>query len=281
MQRITSTLLSAIATTVAVTAIAPVATAFTGTHDGWTYFQDSAYDSTGGRAKFEMFGIAYKQDGDTISIAINSNMGLGGSAVAQSADGNTGYGDLMLNFGDTQYGIRFAGANDSGVSGTGVFENITTTDVTAANDGWSSFESYANSVGSNATHFGDERDAAFFANDAHRQSGNVLASGDWVGGLTTLGMGELLDFGAAFGGAEIGTETFGFSFRRTEEMVGDFTLALLLECINDGLALDGSLMASEPEIEDPTGVPEPAGVVGLLGAVIFGGSKLRRHDAEA
>ncbi|MEM6503435.1 MAG: XDD3 family exosortase-dependent surface protein [Cyanobacteria bacterium P01_C01_bin.89] len=284
MQRITSTLISTLAAATAVVSIAPIASAnpFVGNHDGWTYIQDSTNDGTGGNGIFEVFGMAYKQDGNTLSFAINSAMGIEGNYWGGAADKNVGYGDLMLNFGGTEYGVRFAGTNDSGVAEAGLYSDITTMDVTSTNSGWSTTAKYEKYVRKNmkgeARFFGDERDEAIFDSTAKRQSGNVLQSGTKVGDIAMLTSENLLNFDAAFGGAETGAETFGFSFEMTEEMSGEFIAKLWLECINDGLGMDGFI--TQMVVEDPVvpaEVPEPTGMLGLLGATVFGGSQLRRR----
>ncbi|MGD1850533.1 MAG: XDD3 family exosortase-dependent surface protein, partial [Cyanophyceae cyanobacterium] len=170
MRRLTSTLISTLAAATAVVSIAPIASAnpFVGTHDGWTYFQDSANDGTGGNGIFEMYGMAYKQNGNTLSFAINSAMGIEGNYWNGAADNNVGYGDLMLNFGGTKYGVRFSDSNDSGVAETGLYSDITTMDVTSTNSGWKSakaYESYVrNNMNGEARFYGDEREEAIFNN---------------------------------------------------------------------------------------------------------------------
>lgn len=280
MKRLTSTLLSTLAAAATVAAIAPTASAYslTGTHGDWTYMQDSTDDGTGGNGIFEVHGMAYKQEGNILSFALNADIGINGHYRDRAKDDNIGWGDLVLTFGDVEYGVRFAGTNDSGVSETGLYSDITRKDVTKDNNGWKKFKDYANYVGDEATHFGDERDDAHFANKAKRKSGNVLKKGTHEGDVTLLGSSELLDFNAAFGGDETGDYTFGFSFEMTEEMTGEFIAELWLECINDSIALDG-IVASKITTP-PVGVPEPTALLGLLGATAFGGTRLRRRNND-
>jgi len=55
-----------------------------------------------------------------------------------------------------------------------------------------------------------------------------------------------LDFGGAFGvgNNKLGATTFGFSFTRTPEMLGEFVAHLFAECTNDGMAIEGILKKS-------------------------------------
>jgi hypothetical protein len=260
-------------TTVASTAVfSPTASAnpFTGTSDGWTYIQDAAYDSTGGRNKFEIFGMAYQQVGNSLMFSINANLGVNGVYWGAAANDNINFGDMILDFGSTQYGVRFAQDNDSGVSEYGLYADITTKDVTATNQGWETQKKYSNNA-KGERFYGDSRDAAYFSNTDKRKAETVIASGTKVAddGFRYLSASELLDFGAAFNTTNIGSQTFGFAFNLTEDMVGAFDAKLLLECINDGLAITGDL----------ADVPEPASVLGLFAIAGLAGARLRRRAA--
>lgn len=108
---------------------------------------------------FEGFGMAYAVDDENVTFAFNANFGLNGHNDIGAADGNITWGDLFLNFDPTKtfqesqeagtaWGIRFAESNDSQIGGsrTGVFEDITTADVTAANLGHQSYSGYNSQV---------------------------------------------------------------------------------------------------------------------------------------
>jgi hypothetical protein len=262
---------STLATVAATAALSPAASAnaFTGTYDGWTYIQDATHDSTGGRNKYEIFGLASKQVGNQLHFAINANMGLAGVHESRAADKNISFGDLFLHFDNgKQFGIRFAPGNDSGVNKTGVFTDITTKDVTAQNAGWARQTQYKNNQ-PDARFYGDERDDDFFSNSAHRAAATVIKTGDFIGEITAPKV-DLLDFSKAFGGAQVGKETVGFSFDLTPAMVGRFDAKLLLECINDGIALTS----------ETTKVPEPASVLGLVGVAALAGTQIRRKKAQ-
>ena len=120
----------------------------------WTYVNDSFKDGTDGvlggvgrSSAFEMFGMAFKEQGNEFFIAINSNLDITGQYRSYTPnDQNIGYGDLFLNFtGGTLheangqeklFGIRFADTNNSGVSETGVYSNVTGMNVSSFNNGW-------------------------------------------------------------------------------------------------------------------------------------------------
>lgn len=57
----------------------------------------------------------------------------------------------------------------------------------------------------------------------------------------------------------LGSKTFGFSFKKTADMAGDFIASLFFECTNDGIGIDGKV--------SETKVPEPStlGAIGLVG----------------
>ena len=262
---------STLATVAATAAFAPAASAnaFTGTYDGWTYIQDATHDSTGGRHKYEIFGLASKQVGNQLHFAINANMGLEGVNENRADDGNISFGDLFLHFDDATFGIRFAESNDSGVTGTGVFADVTTKDVTEENAGWARQTQYKKNQ-TDARFYGDERDDDFFSNSAHRAAATVINTGNYIGAITAPKI-DLLDFSKAFGGAApVGKNTVGFSFDLTPAMVGRFDAELLLECINDGLALTA----------ETTKVPEPASLLGLVSVAALAGTQIRRKKAQ-
>lgn len=256
-------------------ALLPLSPAQAFTPDGsWNYvrdsFNDSTYTESGspitvGGTLFELYGLAIKQEGDTISVAFNTNLGLGGHATTLAADGNIGWGDLIFNFGDTQYGVRFAATNDSQVSELGLYENITTADVTAANYGWPTIQQYENKVvshlaageslygdlGAGTTELGDRTTAGKLP--------TVIGSGTKVANdnFQLLDAATLTDLDFATGlnanGATLGSKTIAFSFTRSAAMVGNFTATLFAECFNDGVALKGTLDDSSQDVPESSG----------------------------
>ena len=288
--------------------------------NGWNYARDYSYDGTGGYSSrtdpdtglsystsaYEIYGLAIHQEGETVTVGINANMGLGGNYFSGAADKNVGWGDFMFNAGGQKYGVHFSQDNDSFGRGNqdgalddfaprhtlGLYKDITTKDVSAVNSGWSSLESHYNATKDRAVNsaernagiksFGDLEGSEMDFYTQSRSSGNAIASGTKVenDNFQLLNQTELsnlgLDFGNAFDVANhrLGTHTFGFSFTRTPEMLGDFVAHLFAECINDGAAIVGKFEEVVAEVP----VPEPTATVGLaLFGLMAAGSKLRKR----
>lgn len=262
-------------------------------YQDWNYAIDSFNDGAdagtyGANSGFEFYGMAMTERDGKVYIGINSNLGLGGDA-----GGNPDviyYGDLFFNFtgnglddaNGSLYGIHFdPGADsDSGVSEAGVYSNVTGKNVAADNFGFKSM----------TTHHNDTPDGATMADlssrDDYFQSGvnedwkalNSIASGTKIGGIDMLDAVALQAVGLDFGNFDAtGSQTFGFSFDRSLLPDGDFIAHVFAECINDGMALEGSLVASASA--DPESVPEPASVLGML-AVSGLALKLRHRQGS-
>jgi hypothetical protein len=273
----------------------------------WNYGMDSSYDGTGPlfgggfgvgpTSHYEAFGMAYTADNDTVTFAFNANFGINGRSYAGAADGNIGWGDLFLNldpdknFTDSKaagsvLGIRFAGTNDSGMSETGVFSNITTKNVTGQNSGWSSYNSYNNYVGSKTNGSvelidGKSREDSEAYLGAHGQS--VLNSGTKVGDVSVLDNAALTNMGLNFGSGGSGSETFGFSFARSLLPGGDLNWVahVMAECANDTVGMSGEFAAQTPPPggpggEPPVGTPEPSVMLGSA-AALYGVWKGKRR----
>lgn len=255
---------------VGATAIAQPARAF----GSWDYVRDSFHDSTEagrpvGGTVYEIYGMAVKQAGDTVTVAINSNFGVGGIDDSRASSGNITFGDLILNFGGTQYGVRFAEGNESGVSGLGLYEGITTKDTTSTNYGWGKISKYENrvagSVQAGESLYGD-LDAGtdyFGKRNKWRKAAIAIGSGTKVENDNFL-LGDAvdlagLDFATGLGATDLGSEIVAFSFTRTADMVGDFTAHIFAECFNDGVALKGNLSPEDPGAS----TPEPTGIAAL------------------
>ena len=274
---------SAIASPAAIGSLCILATltgsvAVAGEYDGWTFARDSFNDETGG-PDFEIYGVAFKQEGNIFSFAFNANTARTGVSAPFAFDGNIGWGDLIFSAGGSQYGVKFAD-NDSGVTELGLYADITTKDVTFENFGWDTQRDYAAAValnGGTPVFFGDDRDTAFFNDTSVQQAEQVIATGTKVGDIADLDASELLDFSAAFGGVAVGAHTFGFSFELAFGMTGNFLMHVLLECINDGIALDGTFLTAGGSA--PIGAPEPGSAIALgLMAAIATGTALRRRS---
>jgi hypothetical protein len=267
----------------------------------WNYRFDSFADGTGSllnssghgigiNSQYEMFGSAYgyNQDSGKVFFAFNSNIPLLGNSHSRAADGNIGWGDLFINLDPTKnfsqvqgtsslLGIRFAATNDSGISGgeTGVYQGVTTANVTQANRGWSSYSSYNNYVSSKQgsvelidgmtrteaeTYLGSHGYAAI--GSAQQKLGDInLLTGSELAGLG-------LDFGNPAG------QVFGFSFDRSVLPEGDlsFVYHLMAECANDTMGGIG-------EIQD---VPEPTAFIGLaVVGLLLGGRRSLKHRNDA
>lgn len=305
------TLIGTAATTACLLSMTGVAQAGTFVN-GWNYARDYFNDGTGGYTNgvsvYEIYGMAVHQDGDTITVGINTNLGLQGTYHDPAKDDNIGWSDFLFSVGGQQYGIHFAQTNDSfgrglnsaaldaaqGTNALGLYKDITTKNVTAVNDGWSTIKAHYDYTKNRAQNVADRNagvkslgdlessETSFYT--ANRGAPTSIKSGTKVENdnfqllnstqLSSLG----LDFSKAFGVAsnKLGTQTFGFSFTKTPEMLGEFVSYLFAECTNDGIALKGTF----EEVKVPgVPVPEPTAVAGLaLVGLMLAGSKLRKHS---
>lgn len=283
----------AIAATVA---IAPSAHAFLVPETDpatWTYAQDSFTDGTYGnnvktKSPYQMFGMGYIADENTVTFAFNANMGIGGNSDGIAADKNIGWGDLFLNLSPSQgiqdvagssnlIGIRFAGTNESGVpTTTGVYSNATLKNITATNNGWSSAVDHYNGYSKRVTNNGgsvelidgmNNSDALAYLGGNSNYGQSVMASGKHLGDVTLLSAGDLTEMGLNFGSiGATGSQTFGFSFARSLLPGGELNWIahIMAECANDSMGMDGTFQAYNPPGggENPNeGVPEPFSMV--------------------
>jgi hypothetical protein len=220
----------------------------------WMYAKDSFTDGTGHKS-LEIYGVAVKQEGNTIMVAINANMGPEGetdwSSLHKSIrnkikDGNVAFSDFVLDFGgDVKYAVHFAAGNDSSVTTLGLYQDITLKDVAKENAGFSnlkSYQNYAKNPSLGDLSFSD----GYFDVNSEWSVPMSIESGTQVNGdnFTSLTAADLagmgLDFVSGLGvsnASELGSHTFGFSFTKTDDMVGDFTGYFFTECRNDGVAI--------------------------------------------
>jgi hypothetical protein len=261
--------------------------------NGWNYAIDSFNDgftawTTGTNSNYEFYGLAIKETADKVYVGLNSNLKLGGQSAGGAFDGHIHYGDLFFNFTGQDlngaqgnlFAIKFDEGNDSGfdadksgdiegdeVLALGVYGNVTGKNMTAKNSGFTNMAHHYNRAGSNAS-MGDLNE-----NDAYFQQGNrsvttSIQSGTFLGGIDKLDGGALAALGLNFQSVDnlvAGKHTFGFSFTRDLMVDGDYVAHLFAECINDGIAIAGSLPHVEiPEVPDAVDVPEPALATGLF-----------------
>jgi hypothetical protein len=251
-------------------------------HNGWNYSIDSFNDGTEGgtigqNSKFEFYGMAYKQVGNQVVFAINSNLAKTGYNYGGAAGGNIGYGDLMLDF--TGQG-SLSGANGSlqavkfatndGSNSMGVYDGVTAKSVTTANSGYGTTNSHTATVsylGGTASYGEVASNTSYI--DGNAAALNVIDTGTYRGGITEIadfsGLG--LDFGHF---NATGTQTFGFSIDKSLLKRGSFVASLFAECGNDGLVLTGAI------------VPEPSAMIGLTAVgLMAGASQLRKRRRAA
>ena len=253
--------------------ILPVENALAGTlHNGWNYAIDSFSDGVSGpiigpAGAFEFYGMAIKQAGDTLVLALNANLPITGTPDPLAQNGSISWGDLFFNFSGNDFktasdakelfAVRFAANNDSGVSDLGVYGNVTAKNVTQTNVGFINLQQYDNTVINGG---GTPSLADLASNDPYLEytgNWNILNSintGTKLGNINFLDNASLtaqgLDF-AHFSAA--GSQTIGFSFDRDLLPAGSFVAHILAECANDGMALQGEFK-----------VPEPSVLLGLL-----------------
>jgi hypothetical protein len=267
-----------------VAAVMGMAPAQAGTlHNGWTYSIDSFNDGTEGNvvgknSKFEFYGMAYRQVGKNIEFAINSNLDWDQAYQYSGArNGNIGYGDLMLNFGDQtsftaaetankMYGVRFDGDNDSRVNGQNgglaLYSNVKTQSLTTVNAGYSSVGQHASTIKNlggvdsygdlavSTSYFGAQTAAA----QTHIKTGTLAQN---LSGITTSFANTGLDFGHF---KATGTKTFGFTLDASKMPTGKFMASLFAECGNDGIVLSGEIK----DLKSSTKVPEASSSAGLM-----------------
>lgn len=191
---------------------------------GWEYTVDAVGDNTDGDA-YDIGGIAFKQEGNELFVAITGGTPLGGTGYDRNLQ-QILYGDLLVappgvNFQDAMEkgklsAVHFSGSEDSGANeGLGLYKNVAAKGVGVHNFGHSSHENYANIVNSDVDNFfgdlGLENDY-FNKNKGY----NVIAEGTKVenDGFKLLDTDDLKGLGlnlAKFGDSPT-TETFGFKF---------------------------------------------------------------------
>ncbi len=286
-------------------ATAGIAPAHAQDASGWTYSIDSFDDGSeagrrGSNSVYEFYGLAIKETADRVYVGLNSNLGLGGDYTGGAWDNYIHYGDLFFNFtgedlADAQgnlFAVKFDAGNDSGVSELGVYGDVVGQNVAKQNSGFQTMNSHRDwANGGGTASMGDlDHNTTLADGDSYFQQGkysvtNSIASGTFLGGIEQLDGGALAALGLNFqsvNAAVQGTQTFGFSFARDLMVDGEYVAHLFAECINDGLAIAGSLPRIEiPEPPSPEDVPEPAITAGLLLIGGLGLLKSRQREATA
>lgn len=247
----------------------------------WQYEMDSFTDSTettqtgmkAGGTSFEIYGMAMKQQGDMITVAISTNLPMDGGWWPKKGGGelHIGWGDLIFDFSgskvagkvtapsDDVYGVRFNNYSDSGVAEKGLYKVDNLKSVVYQNHGHLELFSYqarVNRAGGVASLGELPVDDSYFTRWA--KAGQVptsIGSGNLISPLKAPQEYALTDLDFDLTGAVEGLEpesknnaskngeiyTISFSFQRTPEMTGDFTAYLFTECLNDGIIFTGTL----------------------------------------
>jgi hypothetical protein len=268
----------------------------------WSHSVDAFNDSTGGHV-YELHGLAVGEDNNNVYVGINGNMPLAGNRETRAWDNNIGFGDFFLNFSGQQYGINFAEKNDSDVAQTGVYGNIEGKNVTRGNAGYRNAKHYTRYARNETLGSGMSGDT--FEEQIHnlnkdgtaatsgsnydwgnyRQEMNVMKSGDRLGNINFLQGTQLDSLTASFNDRGVkGSETIGFGFSKDllpNEVLasGGFISHVWLECLNDGIALEGQL---SPKVSSANAsVPETGGAasMALLGLAFSGLPMLRRRSS--
>ncbi|RKZ37736.1 MAG: hypothetical protein DRQ49_15680 [Gammaproteobacteria bacterium] len=214
----------------------------------------------GGNSPFEIYGMAMKQthneDGVAfITVAFNANLPLEGfdsnnllvepNVAGSTKKGirNIGWGDFIMRFTNTEavYGVHFAAANDSPRK-LGLYKDVITTYVGDNNFAWHSFNSYNNFVESKGEipSLGDVEKNYFGSNEKAPTS---IEKGEKVADIEILTLSDLKtmkDFDVNDMGGQ-GEYTFGFRFKKTSDMKGEFLAHIFIECANDGIVIKGDI----------------------------------------
>ena len=127
--------------------------------NGWQYTSDGRGDNTDGYF-YDIAGIAVKQVGDEVVVAVNGNTPLTGTGFDRNAN-QVVWGDLFFtggqeNFTDAMnngnlFGIHFADSNESGAPEVGVYHTVTARGVGVNNFGHRTYGNYMDLVGEDVT----------------------------------------------------------------------------------------------------------------------------------
>ncbi|MGC8714080.1 MAG: XDD3 family exosortase-dependent surface protein [Leptodesmis sp.] len=167
------------------------------------------------------------------------------------------------------FAVRFAASNDSPVA-LGLYSGVQTQSVALQNLGYSSLQQYYNAGFNKNQTQGSAlatKDAAF----NYYGTGSIqtsIASGTKIGDVNLLTAQALSAMGLNFG-ANMGSQTFGFSIDKSLLPSSSFLANIYMECGNDGMAYSASA------------TPEPMTMGGAaLGIAAIGGLKRMRRRKE-
>lgn len=242
-------------------------------YNGWNYGIDAVGDGSGGDI-FDIKGMAIKDSGDKIYVALTGAMPLEGTTHKV----HIGWSDLFFNFSGQDFqtasqtgqlfGVRFADYDNS--LATGVYQGVTAKSTTNEHDGQSSLKRYydkgSGMPNTQGTDLATEQavynyyyQSAIASNPTTNNTSilNAIASGTKVGNISMLGSQDLTDAGLDFSHfSALGNHTIGFSLDKDLLGSGNYFSNIFLECGNDAIALKGNIQSQS--------VPESSGAIGLL-----------------
>lgn len=219
------------------------------------FVKDASMDSTDlsltGGTQYELYGMAVRQIGDYVIIAMNGNLPPAG---VNEVGVHIGWGDLIMNFSSDlsswthdvvgkTYAVHFE-PNGSSITANGLYRNVTTGSVESSHSGWTSWASYTSWVVNQGQIVGlGNVDLSYFPSAPAMP--NVIGSGTLVNTaefqmLSASDLGSLgIDFPAAFhvSASQLGSQTVGFVFKRPSDMKGSYVMHVAPDCANDAMAI--------------------------------------------
>lgn len=244
----------------------------------WNYQYDAKGDGSGGTA-YDIRAMAMTIRDNQLFVAINGGASLAGVKENGAANGTVSWGDLFFNFSGKNFNeavaagemfaVRFAASNDSPVA-LGLYSGVQTQSVTMQNLGYSSLQAYYK-AGFNKDQTQGSALATKEAAFNYYGTGSIqtsIASGTKIGDVNLLTADALRAMGLNFG-ANMGSQTFGFSIDKSLLPSSSFLANIYMECGNDGIAYSASA------------APEPMTMGGAaLGIAAIGGLKRMRNRKE-
>ncbi|MDP5018823.1 MAG: PEP-CTERM sorting domain-containing protein, partial [Dolichospermum sp.] len=260
-------------------------------YQDWNYGIDSFSDGSGG-SSYEIKGIATKQVGDQIYVALTGGMPLAG---VDDGGTNIGWSDLFLNFSGKDFqtasndkdlfAVRFVNNNNTSIA-TGVYTGVDAKSITASHNGYGSLKQYYNygydRTDTQGTDFSTQQSVYNYyqpsavANNPTTSNTpilNAINSGTKVGNISMLSALNLSAAGLDFGYFNaLGTQTIGFSFDKNLIANGNYIANIFLDCGNDAVALKGNVKST----------PEPTTTAGLfVVGLVFGMTQIRKSRKTA